>query len=102
MHTVPLPGSHGHVIDEPRPRQVLADYVELILALADAVHDIDCHRRKGEPTDERDEEAACRCPESTHVRVLLHGAVQTENRKLHRLQIRVDLQRRQESGYNGI
>ena len=63
---------------------------------------IQFHHDGGEPANERDEEAACRCPESTHVRVLLHGAVQTENRKLHRLQIRVDLQRRRESGYNGI
>merc|ERR1719487_1720655 len=59
---------------------MICDLVELVLALTDAVHHVDRHRREGEPADERDEEAACRGPESTHMRVLLDGAGQTEDR----------------------
>ena len=36
---------------------------------------IQFHHDGGEPANERDEEAACRGPESTHMRVLLDGAL---------------------------
>ena len=47
---------------------------------------IQFHHDGGEPANERDEEAACRGPESAHVRVLLHSASQAEQREFRRLQ----------------
>ena len=51
---------------------------------------IQFHHDGGEPANERDEEAACRGPESAHVRVLLHGTSQAEQRELSRLQTLID------------
>ena len=51
-----------------------------------AKNKIQLHHDGGEPANERDEEAACRGPESAHVRVLLHSASQAEQRELRRLE----------------
>ena len=75
MHAVRLFRLYIFERDKRLPRWMIFDLVELVLALTDAVHHVDRHRREGEPADERDEEAACRGPESTHMRVLLDGAL---------------------------
>ena len=64
---------------------------------------IQFHHDGGEPANERDEEAACRGPESAHVRVLLHSARKPEQRELRRLQPFIDraLEGRRLSGSRG-
>ena len=79
------------VSKERRSCRFLLDDIQLILAHIDAVNHVERHRRKSEPADESDEEAARRAPESSHVRVLLHTATQAEQGKLHRLVVLVHL-----------